>query len=99
MYEEASYHLYFIYTENRKSGVEVRKWDTDVEFTNVAEMKRRLVDDVSDCLDGEDMTFGYLEPGHGTKGRQVPILNSGDLSSMYSTHRGRKQIILWVKIC
>ena len=81
-----------------RSGVEVRKWDVNFEFTDVTEMKRRLVNDVCDCLDGEELTFGYLEPGHGTKGRQVPLLNSGDLSSMYSTHRRRKQIILWVKI-
>ena len=80
-----------------KSGVEVRKWDVNFEFTDVTEVKRRLVNDVCDCLDGEELTFGYLEPGHGTKGHQVPLLNSGDLSSMYSTHRRRKQIILWVK--
>ena len=92
-----SYTLKIINPMN-KSGVEVRKWNIDFAFTDISEMKHQLLEDVCACADGEELTFGYLQPGHGTKGRQVPLLNSSDLSNMYSAHDGRKQIILWVKI-
>ena len=89
-----------IISPRRKSEAKARKWGVDVVFTDVAEMKHRLLQetDVNDILDGEELTFGYLKPDHGTKGRQFPLLNSSDLSSMYSIHHGRKQINLWIKI-
>ena len=51
-----------------------------IMFTDISEMKRKLLEDMCACLEGEELTFGYLQPGHGTKGRQVPLLNSSDLS-------------------
>ena len=69
-----SYTLKII-SPRRKSEAKARKWDVDVVFTDVAEMKRRLLQetDVDDILDREELTFGYLKPGHGTKGRQFPF--------------------------
>ena len=69
-------------------------------FTDIADLKRRLLqeDDVDDIQDGEELTFGYLQPGHGIKGRQFSLLNSSDLSAMYSIHHGRKHINMWAKI-
>ena len=67
----------------RKTSDKARKWDVDVVFTDIAELKCRLLqeDDVDDIQDGEELTFGYLQPGHGIKGRQFSLLNSGDLST------------------
>ena len=46
-------------------------------FTDIADLKRRLLqeDDVDDIQDGEELTFGYLQPGHGIKGRQFSCLS------------------------
>ena len=94
-----SYTLKII-NPRRKTADKAREWDVNVLFTDVAEFKHQLLqeDDVNDVRDGEEITFGYLQPGHGIKGRQFPLLNSSDLSTMYSVHQGRKQINLWVKI-
>ena len=41
----------------------------NVLFTDVAEFKHQLLqDDVNDVRDGEEITFGYLQPGHVIKG-------------------------------
>ena len=77
-----------------KDGVNVKKWNVDYKFVDTAEMKSQLLDEC--IVEGEEMIF---EPGHGTKGCLVPLVKSSDLVSMYDVNRGRKQFILWVKIC
>ena len=39
--------------------------------------------------------FGYLEPGHGAKGRKVWILKDDDVAVMNDVHSGKKCIRLW----
>ena len=43
------------------------------------------------CLDN----FGYIEPGHGAKGKQCWLMSDDDLKEMYSVHKGKKEILLW----
>jgi hypothetical protein len=39
--------------------------------------------------------IGYIEPGHGFKGKKVWLLNDSDLKAMYKAHEGKKTINLW----
>ena len=42
--------------------------------------------------------FGYIIPGHGVKGKQQTVESSDDISEMYDQYRGRKEIIIWIKV-
>ena len=39
--------------------------------------------------------MGYIEPGHGMKGRKQWLFNDDDVKYMYSKHSGRRNILLW----
>ena len=44
----------------------------------------------------EDIEFGYVKLGHGTKGRQEWIFSDKDLEEMNKEHIGRTEIMFWV---
>ena len=78
---------------NRKSLYTVRKFKTSDNFTSVASLRAYLATQLEDVVD-----IGYIEPGHGMKGRQVWLLESNDLISMYTLFMNKKEIILWCHI-
>lgn len=46
----------------------------------------------------EDRTrfeLGYYEPGHGTKGKKMELVDSDDLEQMKEFYRGKKEVLLW----
>ena len=40
-------------------------------------------------------TIGYIEPGHGMRGKQQWLTSDENLSDMYHTFAGKNEIILW----
>ena len=51
-------------------------------------------------VNGEEPYFsvvdlGYIEPGHGTKGRKQWLNNDEDVREMYTKHAGKRNILLW----
>ena len=42
-----------------------------------------------------DDSFGYVEPGHGAKGKHQKLMTIEDLRNMYKVYEGRKEILLW----
>lgn len=43
----------------------------------------------------KEVEMGYIEPGHGGKGRKVWICDDKDVDKMYETHVNKKRILLW----
>ena len=43
--------------------------------------------------------FGYIQRGHGMRGKQFSITGDNDIRSMYDEYQGRREIIMWMKIC
>jgi len=39
--------------------------------------------------------MGYVEPGHGSKGRKVWVYADSDLRDMYKRHQRKKHVLLW----
>ena len=63
------------------------------EFHSVDDL-RRCVCEV--CKEKVVMdTFGFIEPGHGAKGKQRWLTSHEDLKEMYVIHQGKKEILLW----
>ena len=94
--EKITYTIKFINLINQ-SGFELKQWSNTTKFTDVARLKSHLKADFEMYLEGDDFQIGYIMPGHGAKGRQVPITYLEDLTSMYSRCSRTKQIVLWVK--
>ncbi|XP_065885801.1 uncharacterized protein [Dysidea avara] len=40
-------------------------------------------------------TYGYVEPGHGSKGKRRWLTSENDLTEMYNIYNGKKEILLW----
>jgi len=41
------------------------------------------------------VTYGYVEPGHGTRGKKWWFSSEKDLFEMYDFYIGKKEILLW----
>lgn len=67
------------------------------EITGVYKSVEDLKKDVSSACNGEISleSFGYIEPGHGNRGKQQWLSSTDDLKDMYSIHQGRNEILLW----
>lgn len=48
-----------------------------------------------DPPDMEAVDMGFIEPGHGGKGRKVWLFSDEDLPTMYKTFKGKKRVLLW----
>ena len=43
----------------------------------------------------KEVEIGYLEPGHGAKGKRCWLYTDDDLKEMYGKHKGKKELLLW----
>ena len=80
-----------IMNQGKKSEYTIRKFTLNYQFTKVSEMKQSL----SIALKFDIDTFGYIEPGHGLKGRQQWLVQDEDLEQMYRSYKKRGEILLW----
>lgn len=49
--------------------------------------------------DFENVEVGYIEPGHGMKGRKLWLRTDNDVEEMYNKHVGKQSILLWAYSC
>ena len=97
--EEFKYTVKVINAGN-SSGYVIKKWDINARFSNVSDLKDQLASDFATLLeDGADFLFGYIQRGHGMRGKQFSITEDDDIQSMYDEYQGRREIIMWMKIC
>ena len=83
-----------------------RKWQmkallsilTTFVFYHLRDLTAALATDFSEFIKEDDFGFGFIQPGHVSKGRQISPDGDIDIENMYNTYKGKKQIILWVKV-
>ena len=82
-----------VVSSKKKSDYDVRKWRNAnyKKFKSVSDLKCGL----SEWLNLTDIVVGYIEPGHGAKGRQRWLHDDSDLADLYQLYKGRKEIMLW----
>ena len=76
----------------KKSDYRVEKWHVSKEFLSVTDFENELK--AKFTIKGK-VTFGYIEPGHGLKGRQHWINDDHDIVDMYRLYKGNKEVIIW----
>ena len=61
-------------------------------------MKIQLESEFHEFILEDDFSFGYIQPGHGSKGRQQPVVEDRDLAMMYDVYKKKRQVLLWLKV-
>ncbi len=79
-----------VMNQGRKSEYTMQKMSLN-QFTTLEEMKQSL----TRMLKFPVENFGYIEPGHGLRGRQQWMVQDGDLHEMYKSYNKRREILLW----
>ena len=93
---DLSYSLKFM-NPQKKSEYTIRKWRIKQKFTSVTQLESKLVEnfDTLRPVDENGLSMGYIEPGHGYKGKQRWLCCDEDLREMYSIYSGKKEILMW----
>lgn len=92
-----SYSVKVVNPKN-KSDFVVNKLSYKGCFSGIEQLKEVLLSAFQDDFDSETTQVGYIQPGHGTRGRQLWIASDGDIEEMYSQCQGKKEILWFVKI-
>ena len=82
------------YKSCKESEYSVRKWRSTNLFTSVRNVKEGLKHDFANLFGSfseEETEVGYLQPGHGCKGRQHLLVDDSDLTDMYKIYEGEKR--------
>lgn len=86
--------VYEVKIISKKGGVEVKNWNQSKVYKEFATFKHQLRESFGDSLCTSNFILGYIQPGHGTKGRQIAVKGDNDLSQMYEAHQLRRKIII-----
>ena len=84
-----------IVNPKKKSEYEIQVLQTDRMFTTVEELKTQIAQDCKSKILEKPTQLGFIEPGHGLRGKQKWINEEDELKEMYDLHQGKDQIILW----
>ena len=67
-------------------------------FQSLDELREFIAKNIPSTSNIENIAaveMGYIEPGHGTKGKKVWLCNDPDLKAMYDAHKRKRIINLW----
>ena len=78
----------------RKSLFSIQKLRITSQFQSIEELKNVLETHLASAKKPVT-SVGYVEPGHGAKGKQRWIINNEDLEDMYKIHEGKSEILMW----
>lgn len=94
--QKAKAYSYSLKIVNRKKKAEfvVQTLRMNDQFALLDNLKAKLKDECGDKVAAEIDQLGYIEPGHGLRGKQRWLNSDEDLEEMYVKFRG-KEITLW----
>ena len=73
----------------------MEKWRVGIKFSSSISLQGKLKERFGELKEENDMCIGYVEPGHGWRGKQRWITADEDLRAMYDEYRGKKEVLLW----
>ena len=85
-------HLHKVINQAKKSDYKIQKLATTTHFSSPDVIKQHILD-IAPKLAGD--SFGYIEPGHGLKGKLKLLTTDQDLVEMYSVYKTKREILLW----
>ena len=80
----------------KKSQFEVLLLKTKAKFESVDDLKKQILADHKEKVCDPIDQFGYIEPGHGLRGKLRFLVSNEDLQHMYSVHKRKPyEVKLW----
>ena len=70
------------------------KFSKQGQIETISDLKSELLARFTDRLSG-DIEVGYIQPGHGLRGKQEWLCYDDDIQEMYDLHPRKKSILLW----
>ena len=80
-----------ITNRRKKSQYNIKSLGSKEQFYTIDDLKLY----VTGVVENFDGTLGYIEPGHGTKGKMVFLSDDDDLYEMYVVHKRKPEVLLW----
>ena len=81
-----------IINPKKKSLYRMMSLPQDNQFATLSDLRKCVKEAVGE-IQG---TIGYIEPGHGAKGKMRQLNDDEDLSEMFVLHRRRHDVLLWI---
>ena len=69
----------------------MKKLPTHCQFTSIEDLQHQLSSLVGISVE----KIGYIQPGHGLRGKQQWLVSNDDLKEMYQCYKNRRDILLW----
>ena len=82
-----------IMNASKKSDYTVVKFSKQGQIETISDLKSELLARFTDRLSG-DIEVGYIQPGHGLRGKQEWLCYDDDIQEMYDLHPRKKSILL-----
>ena len=88
-----------IINPKNSGGSIVKNWSASDTFVSVDNLKSEMGKAFAEYIEGYEFDVGYIEPGHGMKGKLTPLRSDSDLAAMHTDleFKRKKQILLWIK--
>ena len=84
---------------HNQSGYTVQNLEANGKFDTLLDMKSQLKQGCSEYLcDDDEFQCGYIQRGHGQKGKQFLISSDSEIADMYCVYQGKQDIMLWMKV-
>ena len=94
--DDIQYSVKVIPNPSRKSEFTIERLrDCEEKFSDVGILKAKLQEVF--LKDTQEIDVGYIEPGHGSRGKLRWLSSTADLEDMYAlfSSRNKKEILLW----
>jgi len=93
--DEKCYYSIKLINPDRKSDYSVEKWHVRTVFKTVSHLTTTLREKYAELEPCKELRIGYMDPGHGWKGKQRWITCDDDLKDMYKAYGSKIEIMIW----
>ena len=90
-------YTYSVKLVNRSKKSEFRVYNVrdEVRFTDMDNLRSFIRARFKEFADCDDIYIGYIEPGHGWKGKQTWLSSDEDIKDLYAVCSKVRHILLW----
>ena len=84
-----------IMNPKKKSDFVVSRLTAKEKYKDFEGLKKAILTELKGQVEDPIRQLGYIEPGHGLRGKQRWLSTNKDMNGMYQLHQRRKELLLW----
>ena len=81
-----------VINNSKKSVYDIRLLAHKQHFSSLSDLKMCVQEEIGPVMND---TMGFIEPGHGKKGKIRELCTEEDLSEMYVLYKRKREVLLW----